>query len=148
MNRKQKRRLSPKQERQRIEGLRMLARIIARHYLANPELYANGVVGDRDASAVNGPPPAVPGDDRRGGRGVKRRQPSSRVKLNPHAVWELLNRLNMTQNELATRVGTSSGYLSQMMSGTRCPSAEMRKRLMEALGVTRFEDLFVLEAVS
>ncbi len=79
---------------------------------------------------------------------MKRRQPSSRVKLNTHAVWELLNRLNMTQNELATRVGTSSGYLSQMMSGTRCPSAEMRKRLMEALGVTRFEDLFILEAVS
>ena len=82
---------------------------------------------------------------------MKRRQPSSRVKLNPHAVWELLNRLNMTQNELATRVGTSSGYLSQLMSGTRCPSADMRKRLMEvfsALGVTRFEDLFILEAVS
>ena len=51
----------------------------------------------------------------------------------------------MTQNELATRVGTSSGYLSQLMSGTRCPSAEMRKHLMEAQGVTRFEDLFILE---
>ena len=59
VNRKQKRRLSPKQERQRIEGLRILARIIARHYLANPELYANGAAGERDASAVNGPPPAV-----------------------------------------------------------------------------------------
>ncbi len=76
---------------------------------------------------------------------MKRRQPSSRVNLNPHAVWELLNRLNMTQNELATRVGTSSGYLSQLMSGTRCPSADMRRRLMEALGITRFEDLFILE---
>ena len=40
MNRK--RRLTPKQERQRIEGLRILARIIARHYLANPHLYRNG----------------------------------------------------------------------------------------------------------
>ena len=70
-----------------------------------------------------------------------------RVKLNPHKVWELLNRLNMTQNELARLVGTSSGYLSQLMSGTRCPSADMRKRLMEALGVTRFEDLFILEQV-
>ena len=59
VNRKQKRRLSPKQERQRIEGLRMLARIIARHYLANPELYANGAAGERDASAVNSLPPAV-----------------------------------------------------------------------------------------
>ena len=56
---KQQRRLTPKQERQRIEGLRILARIIARHYLANPELYANGAAGDRDASAINGPPPAV-----------------------------------------------------------------------------------------
>ena len=59
MSRKQKQRLTPKQERQRIEGLRILARIIARHYLANPELYANSAAGERDASAVNGLPPAV-----------------------------------------------------------------------------------------
>ena len=58
VNRKQKRRLSPKQERQRVEGLRILARIIARHYLANPDLYANGAAGERGASAVNGPPSA------------------------------------------------------------------------------------------
>ena len=76
---------------------------------------------------------------------MKRRQPSSRVKLNPHAVWELLNRLNMTQNELARLVGTSSSYLSQLMSGRRCPSAAFRKRLMDALGVTDFDDLFILE---
>ena len=35
-------RLTKTQERRRIEGLRMLARIIARHYLANPHLYRNG----------------------------------------------------------------------------------------------------------
>ncbi len=34
-----KRRLTEDQERQRTEGLRILARIIARHYLAHPELY-------------------------------------------------------------------------------------------------------------
>ena len=44
MNSKRKRRLTAKQERQRIEGLRILARIIARHYLANPHLYRNGSV--------------------------------------------------------------------------------------------------------
>ena len=38
---KRKLRLTAKQERQRMEGLRMLARIIARHYLANPHLYRN-----------------------------------------------------------------------------------------------------------
>ncbi|MDE2938032.1 MAG: hypothetical protein OXR67_03815 [Chloroflexota bacterium] len=34
-----KRRLTEDQERQRMDGLRILARIIARHYLAHPELY-------------------------------------------------------------------------------------------------------------
>ena len=34
-----KRRLTEDQERQRTEGLRILARIIARHYLAHPERY-------------------------------------------------------------------------------------------------------------
>ena len=48
-----KRRLTPKQERQRIQGLRILARVIARHYLANPKLYANGAAGDAAAFAVN-----------------------------------------------------------------------------------------------
>ena len=79
---------------------------------------------------------------------MKRRQPSSRVRLNPDRVWELLNRLNMTQNELARLAGISSGYLSQLMTGTRRPSAELRRRLMKALGVTDFEDLFILENVS
>ena len=79
---------------------------------------------------------------------MKRRQPSSRVRLNTRRAWELLNRLNMSQNDLASRAGTSSGYLSQLMSGTRRPSAALRKRLMEALGITRFEDLFILEVVS
>ena len=78
---------------------------------------------------------------------MKRRQPAYRVKLNPHKVWALLNRLHMSQNELARLVGTSSSYLSQLMSGTRCPSAAFRKRLMETLGVTEFDDLFILEAV-
>ena len=51
---KRRRRLTDKQERQRIEGLRILARIIARHYLANPHLYRNGAAGDVSAPAVNG----------------------------------------------------------------------------------------------
>ena len=46
MSSKRKRRLTEKQERRRIDGLRILARIIARHYLANPHLYRNGAAGD------------------------------------------------------------------------------------------------------
>ena len=78
---------------------------------------------------------------------MKRRQPACRVKLNPRAVWEHLNRLNMTQNQLAAMVSITSGYLSQLMTGTRSPSAEVRKRLQEVLEVPRFDDLFILEIV-
>ena len=37
--------LAGSQERRRIEGLRILARIIARHYLSHPELYPGPVDG-------------------------------------------------------------------------------------------------------
>ena len=40
------RRLTPQQERRREEGLRVLARIIARHWLANPHLHQGGSVAD------------------------------------------------------------------------------------------------------
>ena len=60
-----KRRLTRTQERRRIEGLRTLARIIARHYLAHPELYPS--------PGVNGEAPTVNGydadDTKAGGRG-------------------------------------------------------------------------------
>ena len=78
---------------------------------------------------------------------MKRRQPACRVKVRPSAVWERLNRLNITQNQLAAMVGITSGYLSQLMTGTRSPSAEVRKRLQEALEIPHFDDLFVLEVV-
>ena len=70
--------------------------------------------------------------------------PRLKVKLKPEAVWELLNRLNLNQNDLARLAGITSGYLSLLMSGRRCPSGDVRRRLMEALGVTRFDDLFIL----
>ena len=49
-----KQRLTQSQERRRIEGLRILARIIARHYLAHPELYPDPRGEDGTAQPVNG----------------------------------------------------------------------------------------------
>ncbi len=79
---------------------------------------------------------------------MKRRRPSSRARLNPDRVWELLNRRNLTQNELARLAGVSSGYLSQMMTGVRCPSPPTRRRFLEALELESFDDLFILEPQS
>ena len=67
------------------------------------------------------------------------------ARLEPRAVWERLNRRNMTQNELARLAGISSGYLSQLITGKRRPGPETRRRLQQALAAA-FDALFVLEA--
>ena len=53
--------LTRTQERRRIEGLRILARIIARHYLAHPELYPSPG-DDGESLAVNGQDPVDSAD--------------------------------------------------------------------------------------
>lgn len=53
-----KQRLTPEQERQQTEGLRILARIIARHYFAHPEFYAQRAAGDGPGARANGDGPA------------------------------------------------------------------------------------------
>ena len=45
--------LTRSQERRRIEGLRILARIIARHYMAHPELYPDPKGLDGTGTSVN-----------------------------------------------------------------------------------------------
>ena len=49
-----KRKLTQDQERQRTEGLRVLARIIARHYLEHPELYPQPVDAAEGRTAGHG----------------------------------------------------------------------------------------------
>ena len=78
---------------------------------------------------------------------MKRRKPNCKSRLDPFKVWPLLNRRNISQNELAKMSGISSGFLSQLIAGTRSPSPETRRRLMTSLGVSRFEDLFLLEEI-
>ena len=76
---------------------------------------------------------------------MKRREPAFRSRLDQDKAWARLNVLNMSQNELARRIGRSQGFVSELFNGRRCASADTRRRLMEVLQVTRFEDLFILE---
>ncbi len=78
----------------------------------------------------------------------RRRTSRPRVRLNPQAAWGHLSRRNMTQNELALAAGISSGHISLLMNGRRSPSPRVRRRLKAALGVTEFDELFILEVVS
>ena len=73
---------------------------------------------------------------------MKARKPM--VKVNPRAVWDQLARLNMSQNDMARRIGISSGHLSRLISGSRNPSPRMRSRLQEALDCPEFDKLFIV----
>lgn len=76
---------------------------------------------------------------------MARRTGPIRVWLNPDPVWAFLDERDISQNELARRSGISPGYLSQLMSGARGPSPVVRRRLQRVLGLSDFDDLFVIE---
>ena len=78
---------------------------------------------------------------------MKRRRPPTRVLLKAAAVWQLLDRLDMSQNQLARLAGISPSHLSQVMNGKSSPSPRVRRRLMEALGVDDFHQLFIIVPV-
>jgi transcriptional regulator with XRE-family HTH domain len=46
---------------------------------------------------------------------------------------------------LAKRLGTTSGYMSQLMAGKRHPSPVMRRKILKVLKDCEFDDLFTLQ---
>lgn len=76
---------------------------------------------------------------------MRPRRRSPRVRLRPEPVWEQITQRNISQNELARLARISSGYLSQLISGRKSPSPEVRRRLQAALEISQFDELFVLE---
>ena len=69
------------------------------------------------------------------------------VKVNRRVVWDRMARLNLTQNDMARRIGISSAYLSRLITGKRNPSPRMRDRLQQILECPKFEDLFIVVSV-
>ncbi len=68
-----------------------------------------------------------------------------RVRMNQTAVLLAIARRNMSQNMLAIRAGISSGYISQIMCGTRYPSPKVREKLQSVLNPLAFDDIFIIE---
>ena len=67
------------------------------------------------------------------------------VWLRADRIRQILAKKNMSQNALATYAKTGSAYMSQLMTGRRTPSPEMRERIMKVLGVKQFDRIFTLE---
>ena len=67
-----------------------------------------------------------------------RNAPRFRVKPTVQAA---VARMNVSQNQLATSCGLTSGFMSQLLSGQRNAGPNVRARLLEHLGLS-FDDLF------
>ena len=76
---------------------------------------------------------------------MNRRRPRSRIKVNPVSVQDFLDRSNLTQKDMACLVEISAAYFSQLMNGDQSPSAKVRGRLQQVMGVANFDQLFIVE---
>jgi transcriptional regulator with XRE-family HTH domain len=70
-----------------------------------------------------------------------------KVKINKSVVLKETARRNMSLNMLAHKAGISSGYISQLISGDRYPSPQLRGKIQQALQPLTFDDIFILEDV-
>jgi len=55
------------------------------------------------------------------------------VAIRSEAIRKILARKNMSQNWLAKQLKVSSGYMSQLMTGVRNPSPDLRIKILERL---------------
>lgn len=70
-----------------------------------------------------------------------------KVKINKSVVLKETARRNMSLNMLAHKAGISSGYISQLISGDRYPSPQLRGKIQQALQPLTFDDIFILEEI-
>jgi len=73
----------------------------------------------------------------------KSKRPVS-LRVNSFAVWEYLTKQNLAQNELAKRLGISSGYMAQLINGSRSPSPKLRRKMLDVLSPLSFEEIFLI----
>ena len=55
------------------------------------------------------------------------------VAIKSEAIRKILARKNMSQNWFARQLDVSSGYMSQLMTGVRNPSPDLRIKILEKL---------------
>ena len=87
----------------------------------------------------------MPSPDTHKRKGPRRRRGRTVVLLDVATLWRRLAVLNRSQNWLAREIGVSPGYVSTLVNTGRSPSGRIRRRMLKALQLTEFEDLFRLE---
>ena len=87
----------------------------------------------------------MPTQDAHKQKGPRRRSGRTVVRLDAAALWKRLALLNRSQNWLAREIGASPGYVSMLVNAGRAPSGRIRRRMLKALELTEFQELFKLE---
>ncbi len=67
------------------------------------------------------------------------------IRLNSHALWNRLALLGRSQNWLAGQVGITPTYLSYLINHGAAPSGRVRRRMLNALEMEDFHELFTLQ---
>ena len=69
------------------------------------------------------------------------------VAIKRSRIIKILAKKNMSQNCFAYRLGVSSGYMSQLMLGSRNPSPKLRQKILIALKLDEsgFDEVFQLK---
>ena len=75
----------------------------------------------------------MPAQDAHKQKGPRRRSGRTVVRLDAAALW------------LAREIRVSPGYVSMLVNAGRAPSGRIRRRMLKALELTEFQDLFRLE---
>jgi putative transcriptional regulator len=68
-----------------------------------------------------------------------------RVKLNQRAFEVAMTRRNLSQRDLAEKIGFSRSHISHIINGRREPSPVLRRLILEYLREYTFDDLFIIE---
>ena len=68
-----------------------------------------------------------------------------RVSVNDIALYDFMTKHNLSQKDLAGRLGISESYISQLLCRIRHPSPKLRRRMLEVMAPLTFQDLFTVE---
>ena len=87
----------------------------------------------------------MPLNDNNERQGPRRRRKRAVVRMDTKGLWDRLAQLGRSQNWLAREIGISPGYLSMLVNEGRAPSGRIRRRMLQALAMEDFDDMFTLE---
>jgi len=68
-----------------------------------------------------------------------------KVRINEMVIFDFLMKNNLSQKDLAEKLGVSQSYVSQMLCRTRRPSPRLRRAMLELLQPLTFDELFIVD---